>query len=191
MPGNSQDASPLAPFLAGLITSGRDWMAKQPPWVHVVAVVLSMVFGALTHKTCTHAPTPVNVAITAPAVTPSPEPVQQFGAPPPVERGPARQKFVADAMRAKVAHELQANGFKLAGGNATPLDADAADRLAARLSDATVLEAGKSIGAVEQIGEGTGRPLLDFIRSIFAWIREHPDEIIAWLKLLLSFLMFL
>jgi hypothetical protein len=183
-------AAPLAPFLSALILAGRDWMSKQPPWVHVVAVVLSMILGGLTHKTCTHAPTPVNVTLTAPVTVAAPEPAPvMIGAPPVVEQLQPGHRIVAESMRKRVAAQLQKDGYKLVGGNAAPWTAEDAERHAAKLTDLQIVEGGKTVGAFHQTGDGP-RPFLDFIRSIFAWIREHPEEVLAWLEILLSLLMF-
>ena len=185
------DASPLAPLIAGGIIAFRDWMSRQPPWVHVVAGIAAMMLGGICHKCAAPAPTPVNVQLSATVPAPVIEagPVNVQAAP--VERVTMRQAIVADSMRARAARQLQRDGFALVGGDATPLSAEAAERLTAKVSDLRIVEGGKEVGAFEQIGDGNGRPFLDFIRSIFAWIRDHPETVEKWLKFILALLMLL
>lgn len=182
---------PPSPVPRGRFAWLADKLADQPVWVQVGAAILLMLVGALTDRTCTRpkpepTPPPAPVVIEVPAKVPQVEWV--IPAPVAAEPVTARQKFVGEHFRRLTSQQLQHDGFALIGGDKTPLSAEAADKLVERLTDRVAYTTVKaSRPSFEEGGEGGG--ILAFIRRVAKWIADHPEQVAAIIKILLTILM--
>jgi hypothetical protein len=164
-------------------------LADQPVWVQVAAAVLLMLVGAMTDRTCTRPrpapqPQPAPVVIEVPVKQPQ---LVEWG---PVAAGAevtARQRLAGEHFRRMASRRLQRDGFALVGGDKTPLSAAAADKLVEQLTPEVIAESAKAAGVFEQVGEGGG--LLGFLQRLAQWVRDHPEQVQAILKILLTILM--
>ena len=59
-------------------------------------------------------------------------------------------------------------------------------RLTGHLDDETVYGAGVQSGVVH---DAFGGPVLDWFKSLMAWVKDHPEEVQAFIRLLLTILM--
>ncbi len=195
--------APTVPEKGGLLLTilfarYKQWMSGKPWYYHLAAVVLAMILGAVVKQYCPvcapYVPDPLTLAKAPP--TPAPE-TDQGAAPalvataPQVERLHEGHRFVSESMRRRVINRLEESGYKTAGGDAKPFGHDAAVKQADKLTERVIIEAGRDVGAFGSVGADGGGGLLAFIRSIFQWIAEHPEQVEAWLRILLSLLMFL
>lgn len=176
----------------------RRQIEGMPPWLKGV-ILLSLLGGifylVLTGRTVTNvvsvpeqpAPQVVVQAAPVPVSAPAPgacacEDCRCGVAVVEGRAGPARRLLGAVA-RNRVSAELQENGFAAVGGDPTPLARAEADRLAAKLDDATVAAAGELYG----FRADGDRPVLDFLRDLLQWMKDHEELI----RFLLSLLMLL
>lgn len=189
----SREATPVIP-VGPLRLDFIAWMSRQPPWVHVLAVVATALFGYFTRG-----------LTTPPAPAPTPAPVVNVSYPPPAEAAPrvmqggtpvvvegrfrlnAGQRLFGHNIRHKLSLELQAHGFAAVGGDPTPFPRDKAEALVRHLSDEVIVS-----GYAEQRGQDGlyGGPVIDWLREALQWVRDHPEEVRAFIKLLLTILMF-
>jgi hypothetical protein len=86
-------------------------------------------------------------------------------------------------IRKHASQELQKNGFALIGKDGTPIAKDKADEMLKKLDDETIFGVGQEVGA---LGDGT---FLHFLGAILRYPFEHPDQVVALLKLLLPLLL--
>lgn len=159
-------------------------------WVKIIAAVIMLTLGAVGGR------------CTKPDSTPAPPPVVNVNVPPPVaEAQPALvgatspnrihlgQRIVAEHFRRLASQQAQKDGFALVDGPKAPLSAEEANKLVARISDLTIVEGTKSFGAPDQVaGDGPG-PVLGFVRKVLQWIADHPEQVAAILKFILSLMM--
>lgn len=123
-----------------------------------------------------------------PAPVPVPLPQEMPKAEPkPVEGlfdGKLRQKVLLTLVRHRAIAQMQKDGFKAVGGADKPLTRDQAEALYDKLTDDVILGAVKEASpkAVGAIGEG------GFLANLLEWIRTHPEELAAIVKLILSLL---
>jgi hypothetical protein len=108
-------------------------------------------------------------------------------APAPAEKvfdGKLRQRVMLQLLRHRAVAQMQKDGFKSIGGKEKPLTKEEAEALYDRLTDDVVIglvkEASpKTWGA---IGEG------GFLARLIQWIKDHPEEVAAIIKLILTLL---
>ncbi|MBA4192453.1 MAG: hypothetical protein C0467_31175 [Planctomycetaceae bacterium] len=158
-------------------------------WVKIIAAVIMLALGAVGGRCIkpdlTPAPPVVNVNFPPPAAEARPVLV---GAAVP-NRIHLGQRIVAEHFRRLASAQAQKDGFAMIDGNKTPLTAEEANKLAARISDLTIAEGAKSFGAPDQVaGDGPG-PVLGFIQRVLKWIVDHPEQVQAILKFILSLMM--
>jgi hypothetical protein len=99
--------------------------------------------------------------------------------------GKLRERVVLNLLRHRAVAQMQRDGFKQAGGANKPLTKAEAEALYDELADDVVLglvkeSSPKTWGAVRGGG---------FLSRLVEWIRTHPEEIQAIVKLILSLLM--
>jgi len=170
-----------------------DWLHSQT-WYAKAAILAAMFIAFMVLKsygvigqqppTIIVQPAPVSVMTPPPTAEAQPKLVDA------VEREQLGlgHRIVAEHFRRLASRQLQRDGFAVSGGDKTPKPAKDADELVDRLSDVTVIGGMKSFGAFDQVGDAPG-PVLGFIQKVFQWIRDHPEQVAAIIKFLLSLLM--
>lgn len=184
---------PPLPVPRGRFAWLADKLADQPTWVQVAVTVALLLLGAMTDWTCTRPkpePQPTPAPVVVPVVVPAEQP-RQVGAgwaqAPAAEPVTARQRLAGEHFRRLASRELQRNGFALVGGDPKPLAEAAADKLVEKLTDGVIAENAKAARVFEQVGEGGG--LLGFLQRLAQWVRDHPEQVQAILKILLTILL--
>lgn len=168
----------LRQHLAAVLSTG-------PLWLRAVVAIAAMLLGAVTHRACTPKPTeppPAPHGSVVQGTTRGDEPAAVVGA---VEaRGghSLLRRVYVDHTRHRLAERLQRDGLALVGGNATPLSPEAAGAAVKLLHDDTVAETGRAVGAPLD----GGGPILTALKKLFTWIREHPEEALRILMLILA-----
>jgi hypothetical protein len=119
----------------------------------------------------------------------TPAPQESPKAAPQVAEGPLRdrlrERVLLAVVKSRVVRQLQADGFKVAGGPAKPMTRAEAEALYDRLTEDVIL------GAVKEASPQTFAAATEpggFLARLIAWITEHQDEIAAIVKLILSIL---
>jgi hypothetical protein len=99
--------------------------------------------------------------------------------------GRLRERVLFASVRSRAVERLQKDGFKLVGGDPTPLSKEKAEALVDRLDEETIRGVVAEASPKTAAAAGEGGPLARLIE----WIRTHPEEFQAILKLILSLLM--
>ena len=163
----------------------RAWMAAQPQWFHIIAVIACALFGFLFRHHTAPAPAPQPVSLTVHTTTAS--------APAPVLVG-AEPKHIhpfhragGEHFRKLAAKQLEREGFAAVGGDKTPLTAEQAAKVLEKVSDTQIHAAGHAVGVWDAVAPGGG--ILEFFRRLIEWAEAHPELVQAIIKLLLSLAM--
>ena len=175
------------PLLADLFGRYKTWMSTQPWYYHLLAVVLAMVVGALVKHyypaAAPFVPSPADVAKQPPSSAEEAQPhlVAAWAD----DVAADRHKIAAEHFRRLASHRLQEDGFALIGGPKTPLKPCCANRLVGKLSDAAVIENARAVG-FDPVGDDGG---LGFFARLAKWVKDHPEQVQAILKILLTILL--
>jgi len=164
------------------------WERWKPLVLKLLALLLASVGGAAASQQLRD-PQIVEKPIAVPVTIQLPPVVAPSEAALSVEgrwRRDGRSLFVGQS-REKLVDTLTREGFASVGGPRTPLTERRAKELVDRLTDETVAEAGKSVGAPLEVERGG--PILDRLKQLGQWIKEHPEEVAAFIKLLLTILL--
>ena len=136
----------------------------------------------------------VGLAVTAEAVArsrrpfaPTATPTQKVEAPATAEKlndGRLRERIVLALLRHRAVAQMQKDGFRLIGGKEKPLTKEEAVALYDRLTDDVVIGLVKEASPKTWAAVGEG----GFLARLIQWIKDHPEEVAAIIKLILTLL---
>lgn len=166
-----------------------DKFRALPIWAHVLAYVLVALGSYAFSKYVLKDPTPEPILIfekqgadgrveigTSPAID--------------AQAGPIRQRIFANYWRNKVETKLRYDGLSSVGGKRTLTEAEIQVYLA-KLTDQRIVSAAQSpASGVSQsyVLVGAPGPVLQFFIDLLSWVREHPDQVDFFLKILMMLL---
>ncbi len=174
-----------------MFTRYKAWMTSQPAYVHMIAIVLATILGSFITKyipeLAPFLPSPASVAKAPPPAAAEAQPalVEAVVATEKIGEG---HRFVAGHIRRRVEHQLNKDWLKSVNGPEKPPADTTANTFASKLSDQVIVDALSQAGALDKAGDGD-RPVLGFIQKVAQWIKDHPEEFQAIIKILLMLLM--
>jgi hypothetical protein len=107
-------------------------------------------------------------------------------APVPAEKlfdGKLRERILLSLVRHRAVAQRQKDGFKSIGGKEKPLTREEAEALYDRLDDEVVIGLVKEASPKTWAAAGEG-----FLARLIQWIKDHPEEVAAIIKLILTLL---